>query len=1134
MGTELVEVLIAQGSKSKKKLKIKNQNQSKKMKKILTTLTLFIALCLSAFGQDDYYYFGNDVSGPDFNMTMASIIYVDGVLQTDQTIEIAAFIDGNLRGYCKTANNYPQFPDPYNGYYYKEMIILGYTEDEGKEIVFKAYNHDTGVELSLLDESDDLVYEVNAADHGVKNPLKLYFATPIQSVAQIGTITYPTLQAAVDAAQNGDEIVLIDNVQLDAYVTIDRSVTLNLGEYNITRENGTALFVNGDVEVTINGTTGKVTGTQALFVKDGLVKINGGSFFGTSINAEAVYVINNGNVEIYGGTFDGDGSSANFVLNEYDSTRQATDITVYGGTFVGFNPENNAAEGAGTNFCAEGYAALPDLNGNYIVGTKPTATVNNLGRVIVPAGDYMVYGSGNNTADMPLSFVMEFIADQNEEDMATSPFADWYADFVITFTGIEGDSFNPEGCYLAGHYGIFGWVKIPVDGMLSAINEGERYPVMLGVGLGQNYKYICSGVEQFKCALYLTPEILEANPNINVNLELALVDNSQGESVAANALVMDERIYEVVDYDYDAIDFNTNYVARIGNTGYSTLADAVEAAEDGQTVTLLQSTQGSGIVIDKDVTINFGGFTYTFNGNPVGSNGTVSNGFQILKDNNVTLTNGTLNVLEDYSSSYYILIQNYANLTVEDMLLDGTNLDKYSTTDGDSYTLSNNSGNVNIIGNTTITANDEGNLAFAFDACKYANYPAPTVTIGDGITINGKVEYRGGQINHNIELYGVANKIFNDSDSWGTLSAPIKDATIPVATSGTHDLYRYDEVEHEWEYLDDADGQPFSTLELGHGYLYANTNEIELSFEGYFNIAEVIYPLSYTVDNTTLAGFNLIGNPFTHNISSANFMTSESATLADGFYLLSGNGEWLARPEGTEISPMESVLVKVDQPDIALTISKDAATKRNAHNSMLEIAVSNADNKDFAYVSFNDGIGLDKINHHNEESPMVFVTIDDKDYAIAMMNRDVTEIPVSFKAMKMGKYTFSAEGIDCQFSQMILVDKLTGEQTNLLLEDYTFLARTGDNPERFIIKLTMADDDDNDIENFAIIYNGEIIINNIDGSAVVTIIDVLGRPIAEYNVMESANISTATLRSGVYMIQMYDNNGVKVQKVVIE
>ena len=205
-------------------------------------------------------------------------------------------------------------------------------------------------------------------------------------------------------------------------------------------------------------------------------------------------------------------------------------------------------------WCAEPYAALPNLNDQYVVGVKPTATVNSSGATTVPAGEYGVWNgssyTGTSTEDMPLSFVMQFLADQDEEDMKTSPFADWYGDFVITFTGIENGSFTADGCYLAGHYGDFGWVKVPVDGM--TIENGARYPVMLGVGLGQKYDYICSSVEDFKCAMFLAPEIIEANPNLKVKLELAVVDNSQGSDSAASALVNNDKVFSVTEYEYGA------------------------------------------------------------------------------------------------------------------------------------------------------------------------------------------------------------------------------------------------------------------------------------------------------------------------------------------------------------------------------------------------------------------------------------------------------------------------------------------------------------------------------------------------------------------------------------------------------
>lgn len=233
----------------------------------------------------------------------------------------------------------------------------------------------------------------------------------------------------------------------------------------------------------------------------------------------------------------------------------AANIEISGGVYT-----QNVAE-----WCIDGYAALPDLNGNYVVGEEPTATVNNLGAMTIPGGEYSIY-DGNyketTAADpgMPLSFVMQFLADQDEEDMATSPYADWYGDFVLTFTGLESGSFSAEGCYLAGYYGSFGWVKVPVEGLLSTIEEGVRYPVMLGVGLGQKYDYICTGVKDFRCALYIPETVLEANPNIEVKLELSVVDNSKGQDAAAEALMNNTNIYEVGAYEYEAKDFNPGYL----------------------------------------------------------------------------------------------------------------------------------------------------------------------------------------------------------------------------------------------------------------------------------------------------------------------------------------------------------------------------------------------------------------------------------------------------------------------------------------------------------------------------------------------------------------------------------------------
>ncbi|MBP1553939.1 MAG: hypothetical protein J6B21_07280, partial [Oscillospiraceae bacterium] len=264
--------------------------------------------------------------------------------------------------------------------------------------------------------------------------------------------------------------------------------------------------------------------------------------------------------------------------------------------------------------------ALPDINGNPVIGEKPTATVNNLGSMIVKAGEYSNVDNifdKNTTEDMSLSFVVQFLADQDAEDMETSPFADWYGDFVITFDGLENGAISTEGIYLAGHYGSFGWVKVPVEGIITTIENGARYPVMLGVGMGQKYDYICSGVQDFKCAMYIPDNIIEANPDIEVKLELCIVDNNGGSDAATAAIIANENIYTVNEHVYTAEDFVT-FVASANGKKYTTLQSAVANANGG-TVTLLENIDlPTAVEVTSDVTVDLAGKTITLKEDTVG------------------------------------------------------------------------------------------------------------------------------------------------------------------------------------------------------------------------------------------------------------------------------------------------------------------------------------------------------------------------------------------------------------------------------------------------------------------------------------------------------------------------------------
>lgn len=63
------------------------------------------------------------------------------------------------------------------------------------------------------------------------------------------------------------------------------------------------------------------------------------------------------NLNIYGGVFECDGD-ATYLINCKDEYRSKCTIKIMGGIFVGFNPADNTAEGAYTNFVAHGYKSV--------------------------------------------------------------------------------------------------------------------------------------------------------------------------------------------------------------------------------------------------------------------------------------------------------------------------------------------------------------------------------------------------------------------------------------------------------------------------------------------------------------------------------------------------------------------------------------------------------------------------------------------------------------------------------------------------------------------------------------------------------------------------------------------------------
>lgn len=176
-----------------------------------------------------------------------------------------------------------------------------------------------------------------------------------------------------------------------------------------------------------------------------------------------------------------------------------------------------------------------------------------------------------------------------------------------------------------------------------------------------------------------------------------------------------------------------NNVAKIGNIEYETLDAAIKEVPTDNTqttITILRDVEGgSGFKVQagQNIVIDFAGHSYDASKPTVGSTGTETNGCQLLKGSTVKMINGTLT-----STDAKILIQNYCDLTLEDMIVDSTQSPSCD------YTMSNNCGVVNIIGNTSIIGSK-----YAFDMCwaPKVGYPEGTqITVDTAGNIIGDIQ----------------------------------------------------------------------------------------------------------------------------------------------------------------------------------------------------------------------------------------------------------------------------------------------------------------------------------------------------------------------------------------------------------
>lgn len=531
-------------------------------------------------------------------------------------------------------------------------------------------------------------------------------ALDLTEAAEAGTQEKPTVVNDADelkeALAAGGYIKL--NADITASIEIGNEVHLDLNGKTLTNEAGkpTITVANGgSLTVDGSGTVDNVSHAKpaVLNQQGGKVVLSGGSYTRSKEDSKenSFYNLQNlGTMTINSGvSVTADGHYSSLVANGWyngsqNTAKQEANLTITGGNFSGgLNTIKN-----------DDWGVLEISGGNFSNTTQ--ATVMNWNKTTVSGGTFEskadVFANGYISAD----------SDKGE----------------LTITG---------GTFTAGEGNNVVMIS------QSATNGGK---------IDISNATMTGNLNLSKAAeVTISDTTITGSIKTAVGANVAIKDNSTvtGEVTGAGKVTVSTDS-TVGDGQTDPYPFETN------GKRYATLKEAINDVKNGGTITLtsnVDNAAGISVPSGKNFTLDFNGKTYTLKDPGAGSIGTESNGFQLLKDSTITFKNGTIKVAPG-NSSIKRIIQNYANLTLENMQIYAAN-----QVGGEDYPLSFNNGNIVFKGNTSIITSSDSNIAF--DVCKFSSYPSTTVTFDESYTgtINGKIVYDATDANtHKLTIKG--------------------------------------------------------------------------------------------------------------------------------------------------------------------------------------------------------------------------------------------------------------------------------------------------------------------------------------------------------------------------------------------
>lgn len=350
-------------------------------------------------------------------------------------------------------------------------------------------------------------------------------------VAKIGDVEYPTLQAAVDAANNGDTIVLKKSISATEigekkqlqFVKADMNVTLDLNQNTITAEGGEAIAINA---------------------------------------ANITLTVKNGTIENF--------AEGNYSDGVY-AYKESNNLTL---TF-----ESIVLKSRTQGLAVQGLTSNSNVN---IVNSKITSA-EELGIYYPPKSGTLTISDSEITGVTGIVVKGSNLVVKGEKT-------------IISGTGPNVD---PETYYTGA-----------TDGSSTLTETGDALYIESGYNDRDISVSISGGHLNSKSAKAVRM-FVKNGENTSAKREISVTGGTFSSDVSAYVA---EGYVQNENGTVEQLG-ETNAVAKVGNTYYKTLADAVAAAQSGETVKLLKNVTSANILkINQSITLDLGDYTFELTG----------------------------------------------------------------------------------------------------------------------------------------------------------------------------------------------------------------------------------------------------------------------------------------------------------------------------------------------------------------------------------------------------------------------------------------------------------------------------------------------------------------------------------------